>query len=227
MAPAGGGLKPDSAIATQAPFTKLDRIMARLLARPRAGPIAPMGLMAQNRSRSEHEAVRPGQSTTPRAFWRSRCLDRATEWLDKARPARPRGSGAMKRSIWGLGFFALTMMSAGAGAQTANNIVALKGLAPVSALSNSMAGRAALAANFSVTGGIQTGAIRQPTLLPFADQQQQALRDAFITDGNAYQLADGLGTKLGDAYQRLTSYTRDADGTEDYTNVSSAVANLI
>jgi hypothetical protein len=48
-----------------------------------------------------------------------------------------------------------------------------------------------------VTGGIQTGAIPQPTLLPYAEQQQQALRDVFITSGNFAQRADGLGTTLG------------------------------
>ncbi|MGA8711553.1 MAG: PA-phosphatase, partial [Roseiarcus sp.] len=80
-------------------------------------------------------------------------------------------------------------------------MAALRGLAPVSTLSNSSSGKAALASNFTVTGGIQTGVIRQPTLLPFAEQQQQALRDAFITDGNLAQLAEGLGTTLGAAYQ--------------------------
>jgi hypothetical protein len=39
-------------------------------------------------------------------------------------------------------------------------------------------GKAALAANYKVTGGIQIGAIQQPTLLPFPLQQQQALLDA-------------------------------------------------
>ncbi|KQY10145.1 PA-phosphatase [Mycobacterium sp. Root135] len=108
-------------------------------------------------------------------------------------------------------------------AQSATSLPVLRGLTPVATLNNTEEGRAALAANLTVTGAIQNGIANQPTLLPFPDQQQQALRDAFITDGNAYQLADGLGTKLGDAYQRLTSYTRD----EDYTNVSPAVANLI
>lgn len=112
-------------------------------------------------------------------------------------------------------------------AQSVTSLAVLRGLAPVTTLENTEEGRAALAANLTVTGAIQNGTAGQPTLLPFADQQQQALRDAFITDGNAYQLADGLGTKLGDAYQRLTSYTRGADGKEDYTNVSPAVANLI
>jgi len=129
----------------------------------------------------------------------------------------------MKRSIWGVGFLALIMMCAGADAQSAANMTALKGLAPVSALSNSAAGRAALAANFSVTGGIQTGAIRQPTLLPFAEQQQQALRDAFITDGNLAELADGLGSTLGAAYQARAHYL----DRENFTSTSEAVRAVI
>ena len=108
--------------------------------------------------------------------------------------------------------------SAGADAQTAANLAALRGLAPVSALSNDPAGRAALAANFTVTGGIQTGAIRQSTLLPFAEQQQQALRDAFITDGNLAQLSDGLGTTLAAAYQARAHYL----DRERFTSVSEA-----
>ena len=102
----------------------------------------------------------------------------------------------MKRLGCGIGLLAL-MMGGAADAQSVANMAALKGLAPVSALSNSTDGKAALASNFTVTGAIQTGVIRQPTLLPFAEQQQQALRDAFITDGNLAQLADGFGTTLG------------------------------
>ena len=117
--------------------------------------------------------------------------------------------------------------TAPAQAQTSTNLAVLRGLVPVAALNNTEAGRAALARNFEVTGAIQNGTNGQPTLLPFAEQQQLALRDAFITDGNAYQLADALGTSLGDAYQRLTAYTRSDDGTTDYTNVSPAVAKLI
>jgi|GEM_PF-6664680 hypothetical protein len=83
-------------------------------------------------------------------------------------------------------------------------------------------GTAALAANFTVTGGIQTGAISQPTLLPFTEQQQ-ALRDAFITDANFSQLADGLGTTLDAAYvARAHAVDRS-----HWTNLSPAVANLI
>ena len=108
-------------------------------------------------------------------------------------------------------------------AQSATDIAVLKGLAPLSVLPNSAEGLEALAANFAVTGGIQTGAIRQPTLLPFAEQQQQALQDAFITYGNIAQLSDGLGTTLGAAYVARAHYS---DQTH-FTSVSPAVARLI
>src|ERR1700748_2092604 len=87
-----------------------------------------------------------------------------------------------------------------AGAQSPTDMAALKGLAPVTVLAKTSGGTAALAANYTVTGGIQTGTIRQSTLLPFAQQQQQALRDAFITAGSFAQLSDGLGTTLGAGY---------------------------
>jgi PAP2 superfamily len=107
--------------------------------------------------------------------------------------------------------------------QTATNIVVLKGLSPVTVLRQSTEGRATLAANFTVTGGIQTGAIRQPTLLPFSDQRLQALKDAFITDGNLAQLADGLGTTLGAAYTARAHY-KDR---RNFTNISQSVADLV
>jgi hypothetical protein len=108
-------------------------------------------------------------------------------------------------------------------AQTVSNLAVLKGLSPLTVLSKSANGKAALSSNYAVTGGIQTGDIRQPTLLPFAEQQQQALRDAFITDGNLAQLADGLGTTLGGAYVARAHY----QDREHFTNVSQAVADLI
>jgi hypothetical protein len=85
-------------------------------------------------------------------------------------------------------------------AQSAAELAALKGLAPVTILSKTDEGKAALSANYIVTGGIETGDVRQPTLLPFPEQQRQALRDAFMTEGNLAELADGLGTTLGSAY---------------------------
>ena len=110
-----------------------------------------------------------------------------------------------------------------AAAQSAQNLAVLKGLAPVAALANSKAGQGALAANFVVTGDVQTGALRQPTLLPFPEQRRQALRDAFITFGDLAQLADGLGSTLGSAYVARAHY-RDR---QHFTNISPAIAELI
>jgi len=115
------------------------------------------------------------------------------------------------------------LLSFQAQAQSATDMAVLKGLAPVMALSNTNAGRAALGANFTVTGGIQAGVIAQPALLPFPEQQQQALRDAFITSGNLAQLADGLGTTLGAAYLARAHYV---DRTS-CTQLSPAVAETI
>ena len=128
-------------------------------------------------------------------------------------------TATLKRSL----AIGCALLPLAAAAQTAPTIAVLKGLAPVTVLSKSAAGRAALGSNYAVTGGIQTGTLRQPTLLPFADQQQQALRDAFITDGDLAELADGLGTTLGAAYQARAHYT----DREHYTNVSPALADLI
>src|SRR6185503_16572860 len=133
------------------------------------------------------------------------CLDSTTESADNGLPASL-WRGAMTRLGCGLSLFVLMMGVAWADAQSLTNMAVLKGLAPVSALAGTPDGRAALASNFTVTGGIQTGVIRQSTLLPFAEQQQQALRDAFITDGNLTQLADGFGSTLGGAYQARAHY---------------------
>jgi membrane-associated phospholipid phosphatase len=110
-----------------------------------------------------------------------------------------------------------------AGAQSATDMAVLKGLAPVTVLSKTPEGNAALAANYTVTGGIQTGAIKQSTLLPFAEQQQQALQDAFITGGNLAQLADGLGTTLGSGYLARSHYI---DRTH-FTNLGQPIADII
>jgi PAP2 superfamily len=115
------------------------------------------------------------------------------------------------------------LLSFQAKAQSAADKAALKGLAPVTALSNTGAGNAALGANYTVTGGIQTGVIAQPTLLPFAEQQQQALRDVFITGRNLAQLADGLGTTLGSAYVARAHYIN----WQQFTNLSQEIADVI
>jgi hypothetical protein len=110
-------------------------------------------------------------------------------------------------------------------AQSPTNLTALQGLVPTSALANTAAGKAALAANLAVTAAVQDGSAKQPLLLPFPEQQQQALRDAYITDGNAYELADGLGTALSHAYWSLVTFQSPNDGkTSSFTSLSPAIA---
>src|SRR5580700_3644337 len=113
-------------------------------------------------------------------------------------------------------------------AQSATDLLVLQGLVPVSTLLGDAAGKAALTANFEITAAIQDGNAKQPLLLSFPEQQQQALRDAFITDGNAYELADGLGTSLGRAYQSVATFDSSDDGmTSSFKSLSPAVASLI
>jgi hypothetical protein len=103
------------------------------------------------------------------------------------------------------------------------DLAVLKGLAPVTTLASTYAGAAALGANYTVTGSIATGAIRQPTLLPFPEQQQQALRDVFITQANLAELADGLGTTLGAAYLARAHYMDRSH----CTDLSQPIADVI
>jgi membrane-associated phospholipid phosphatase len=110
-----------------------------------------------------------------------------------------------------------------AGAQTVTDLAALKGLAPITMLAKTSGGNQALASNYVVTGGLQNGTLRQATLLPFADQQQQALRDVFITGANLADLADGLGTTLGSAYLARAHYIDP----NHFTSLSPAVASVI
>jgi hypothetical protein len=123
---------------------------------------------------------------------------------------------------------ALSALPAWARGQTASILATLRGLVPFSTLVNTAAGRAALDDNYRVTAAIQHGTAGQPGLQAFQAQQEQALKDAWITDGNAFQLADGLGTSLGGSYQSLTGYTSTNDGiTTSEKNVSPIVAELL
>jgi hypothetical protein len=123
---------------------------------------------------------------------------------------------------------ALCVLPAGARGQTASILATLRGLAPFSALLNTAAGKAALDDNYRVTAAIQHGTAGQPGLQPFPAQQEQALKDASVTDSNAFQLADGLGTNLGGIYQSLTGYTSADDGaTTNAKNVSPIVAAVL
>src|ERR1700678_1992649 len=121
-----------------------------------------------------------------------------------------------------IGFLA-AIMALPTDAQSPTDMAALKGLASVTVLAKTSEGTVALAANYTVTGGIQTGTIRQSTLLPFAEQQQQALRDAFIISSNLAQLSDGLGTTLGAGY---LARAHCSDRTH-CSNLSKSVADVI
>ena len=117
----------------------------------------------------------------------------------------------------------LAFQAGHAAAQSATDLAVLKGLAPATVLPATPEGTAVLSANYTLTGGIQTGAITQATLLPLVEQRQQALQDVFITWGNVAQLADGLGTTLGAAYVARAHYL---DRTR-FTSISAATADLI
>jgi hypothetical protein len=120
------------------------------------------------------------------------------------------------------------LLAVPAQAQSPTNLTVLQGLVPVSTLLGDAAGKAALTANFETTAAIQDGSAKQPLLLPFPEQQQQALRDAYITDDNAYELADGLGTGLGRAYQSVATFDSSDDGqTYAFKSVSPGVGALI
>ena len=116
----------------------------------------------------------------------------------------------------------------GAATQSVTNMNALQGLVSLTTLGNTDAGKAVLTGNLTITGEIQRGEANQPLLLSFPDQQQQALRDAFIT-GVAYELADGLGNKLGDAYQATISIRGGMDDckTSDFASMSPTVGRVI
>src|SRR6476659_9156163 len=118
---------------------------------------------------------------------------------------------------------AAALAAPGEATLTVTNLNALHGLVSLTTLGNTEAGRAALVSNFTITGDIQSGVAHQPLLLSFTEQQQQALRDALIT-GVAHELADGLGNKLGDAYQ--TPISADCK-TSIFTSKLPAVARLI
>ena len=117
----------------------------------------------------------------------------------------------------------LFLFTLAAQAQSPADLPALQGLAPVTILATTPAGQSTLDANYTVTGGIQTGAITQPTLLPFPEQQQLALRDVFSATKNLADLADGLGTTLAAAY---TARAHNIDSSH-FTSASPSIAALI
>jgi hypothetical protein len=122
---------------------------------------------------------------------------------------------------------AFGLCAGAARADDQNRLDVLRGLAPVTALNNDAAGRAALKANLANTGAIQLGVAHQPMPLPFSDQQRQAMRDAFIA-ANATVLADGLGSTLGGVFQKMAPCTSKDDGaTPDCTPLPPATAKVV
>ena len=123
---------------------------------------------------------------------------------------------------------AAALCASAARADNPTTLDVLRGLAPVTTLNNDAAGRAALKANLVNTGAIQLGAAHQPTLLPFNDQQRQAMRDAFIAGPNATVLADGLGSTLGGVFQKMAPCTSKDDGqTPDCVALPPAAAKVV
>jgi hypothetical protein len=115
-------------------------------------------------------------------------------------------------SLCGIVIVAIAVLSTPAAtAQSAANLMALQGLAPVSTLQNSDAGRAALAADVTITASIQDGTAQQPSLLPFPEQRQQALRDALITGGNAYELAEAWAAEQAKATRGIDQWERQIE----------------
>lgn len=106
---------------------------------------------------------------------------------------------------------ALTSVHAAHAQQCQANLATLRGLAPFSTLTGTSAGIAALEADAKNSALIQTHTSTQPQLQADSGPMEQALRDAFLTLTNATQLADGLGTSLGGAYQKQTVYIEGKD----------------
>jgi hypothetical protein len=118
----------------------------------------------------------------------------------------------MKTRLFALGLIAALAATSIQAFALDPTLYVLEGLAPFSQLLSTPQGRAALAANHRITYAVQSGTNGQPLLLPFAQQQAQALRDAFITGDNAAGLSDGLGSGLGAAYRTILDYKSSNGG---------------
>jgi outer membrane autotransporter protein len=81
------------------------------------------------------------------------------------------------------------------------------GLAPFAHLLDSSTGILALQQNLAITEAIQRGTSSVPLLQSFSKEQNLSLTNATYASENAYLLAPGLGSSLGGAYQKITSYS--------------------
>ena len=111
-----------------------------------------------------------------------------------------------RRPLFALGLVAALAASSVPALALDPTLNVLQGLAPFSQLLSTPQGRAALDANHRITYSVQSGTAGQPLLLPFRQQQAQALSDAFITSDNGSGLADGLGSGLWAAYRTFLDY---------------------
>ena len=195
-----------------------------------------MKVQSRNRTWVEKKARESRWCSVPEALARvtDAGLRRLIVKFAKKKTARRQGRGrqgreiVMNRYVQSAAILALVFGPISAQAQSDANLAAFRGLAPVTALENTPAGKAALDANLKVTGAIQDGSSQQPALQPFAQQQAQALYDAISTISNGAGLADALGTKLGAAYQALATHTSTDDGaTTSHTDVSPAMLRVV
>lgn len=117
------------------------------------------------------------------------------------------------------------------------------GLAPLGAISTPYTSTNFWGVLANQTNGIINGTINFPYNLPLTSSspsspsmQTQAILDAPYTRPNLYQLADGYGTRLGQAYQSVATWSNSepydyenaaGDNTQKWAAVSSNVTNLI
>lgn len=117
----------------------------------------------------------------------------------------------MRTGLFSLGLIAALTVTSIQALAIDPTLYVLAGVSAFGQLLSTPQGRAALAANHRITYAVQSGTDAQPLLLPFAEQQAQAIGDAFITSDNASGLADGLGSGTWNAYRTVFSY-KTADG---------------
>lgn len=128
----------------------------------------------------------------------------------------------LRRWIVSLATAALVLGCTSAPAEEKFDSRAIDLLMPFAKLENTVQGKQALDRNQSLTLEIRQGLADQPLLLSFEQQREQALRDATITAGNARQLADGLGSRLGNLYQAAAYFVSSDDGKHySFNNIAS------
>jgi hypothetical protein len=120
------------------------------------------------------------------------------------------------------------------------------GLAPLGRIATPFTPDNFWGALLNQTNGVINGTVNFPYNLPLSSispsspsMQTQAILDAPYTRPNLYQLADGYGTRLGQAYQSVATWSnsepyndykvvnKQRQNTQQWTAVSGNVTNLI